>query len=68
MTSGRDMIFQPNTMDSPFMFWLIKEVFSSGQEAEEEMIPIGDREFFSLMTLVVGALGVYAVVFRLLRA
>lgn len=59
-----EMLLQRNHMQRPFVFWLIQELFSGDQPFEEELRPLGDREFYTWMAMIGGALLVYAVVFR----
>ncbi len=63
-----DMLPQRNQMEQPFVFWLIQELFSGDQLIEEEIRPLGDREFYTWMALIGGALLVYAVAFRVFAA
>ena len=66
MTSADDTMSATEQLGQPFLFWLIGEMFSEEQSQEEEIKPIGDREFYAWLTLIGGALMMYAVVFRLL--
>lgn len=58
------MFFQRNSAEQPFMFWLIQELFSKDESFEEETKPISDREFYTLMALIVGSLLAYGVIFH----
>ncbi len=58
------MFFQRNPAEQPFMFWLIQELFSKGDSLEEETKPIGDREFYTMIALIVGSLLAYGVIFH----
>ncbi len=58
------MLFQRNLAEQPFMFWLIQELFSDDDNFEEETKPINDREFYTMMALIVGSLLAYGVIFH----
>jgi len=58
------MFLQRNPAEQPFMFWLIQEMFSDGDSLEEETKPISNREFYTMMALIVGSLLAYGVIFH----
>ncbi len=60
------MSFNRNQTVEPFVFWLIQELFSGDESVPEEMLPISNREFYTWMGLIAGALLVYAAIFRIL--
>jgi hypothetical protein len=62
------MILQKNQLEEPFMFWLIRELFATDHGVEEELKPIGNREFYVWMVLLSAALLIYGAVFRLFSA
>ena len=59
------MFFQRNPAEQPFMFWLIHELFSQDENFEEELKPIRNVEFYTMLALILGSLLAYAVIFRL---
>jgi hypothetical protein len=68
---GVVMILQKNQIEQPFMFWLIRELFATEQgieEIEEEMKPIGNREFYTWMSVLFAALLVYGTIFKFFAA
>jgi len=60
------MFFQRNPAERPFLFWLIEELFSKDESLEAA--PITDREFYTMMALIVGSLLAYGVIFRSVAA
>ncbi|MGA9407680.1 MAG: hypothetical protein WBW71_11155 [Bacteroidota bacterium] len=62
------MILQKNQIEQPFMFRLVRELFSTDRTVEEELKPIGNREFYTWMGLLSAALLIYGAVFRLFAA
>jgi hypothetical protein len=58
------MFFQRNPAEQPFMFWLIQELFAKDEGLEEETMPISNREFYTMMALLVGSLLAYGVIFH----
>ncbi len=65
---GEVMILQKNQIEQPFMFWLVRELFSTDRTVEEELKPISNREFYTWMGLLSAALLIYGAVFRLFAA
>ena len=65
---GEIMILQKNQIEQPFMFWLIRELFATDQNVEEELKPISNREFYTWVGLLSAALLIYGAVFRLFAA
>lgn len=64
MTGGKNMYLKKNQIEGPFVFWLIQELFSGDESVPEETLPISNREFYTWMGLIAGALLVYATIFR----
>ncbi len=47
-------------LSQPFAFWLIQEFLSGEEETLEELTPIGDKEFYSILALLLAAVAVIA--------
>jgi len=58
------MFFQRNPAEQPIMFWLVQEMFSKDESIEEETKPVSDREFYTVMALILGSLMAYGVIFH----
>ena len=44
----------------PFVFSLLREVFFSVEDQREELQPVSDREFYSILTILVAGLATIA--------
>ena len=47
-------------ISEPFAFWLIREFLSDEEEGWEELKPIGNKEFYSILAMLVAAVAVIA--------
>jgi hypothetical protein len=47
-------------LSEPFAFWLIREFLSGEEESFDELKPIGGREFYSVLAMLLAAVAVIA--------
>jgi hypothetical protein len=46
------------SIQEPFAFWLIREFLTSEEDAAEELRPITNREFYSILAMLVAGVAV----------
>ncbi len=44
----------------PFLFSLIRDVLFSEEDQHEDLQPVGDREFYSILTILIAGLAIMA--------
>jgi hypothetical protein len=48
----------------PFAFWLTQQFLPIEDNSEEDIQPIGNREFFCIICIIAGVLGLLEIVFK----
>jgi hypothetical protein len=48
----------------PFLFQLIHQLFQAEEKESDEMQPVSDREFYSIMGVIIVALVVLKIIFH----
>ena len=56
---GEPMINR-QTVPEPFAFWLIREFLTSDEDASEDLKPIEDKEFYSMLGMLIAGVAVLA--------
>ncbi len=49
-----------HVLSQPFAFWLIQEFLSGDDEGLEELRPIGDKEFYAILAMLLAAVAAIA--------
>ncbi len=47
-------------ISEPFAFWLIREFLGGEEESFEELTPVSDKEFYSILAMLVAAIAAIA--------
>lgn len=48
------------SIQEPFAFWLIREFMASKEDASEDLRPISNREFYSILAMLVAGVAALA--------
>ena len=51
-------------LEEPFVFWLIRQYLPAIDDKEEDVQPINNREFYSIMSMIILALVVLDIIFH----
>lgn len=55
-----DELIRRHVVPEPFMFGLIREFFESDDDQFEDLQPIGSKEFYSILGLLLGGVAILA--------
>ena len=53
-------MINPHSVKEPFAFWLIREFLAADEDGSEELQPIDDKEFYSVLGLLVAGIAILA--------
>jgi hypothetical protein len=56
---GKPMIIR-QTVPEPFAFWLIREFLTSDEDKSEDLQPIDNKEFYSVLAMLIAGVAVLA--------
>jgi hypothetical protein len=51
-------------LEEPFAFWLVRQFLPAVEDQEEDVQPINNREFYSIMGMIVVVLLVLDIIFH----
>jgi hypothetical protein len=51
-------------LQEPFAFWLVRQVLPNIENQEEDIQPISNREFYSMMGMIIVVLAVLNIIFH----
>lgn len=54
-------MFNRQTVPEPFAFWLIREFLTSDEDELEDLRPMDNKEFFSVLAMLIAGIAVLAV-------
>ena len=51
-------------LTEPFFFWLVRQLLPAVENQEEDIQPISNREFYSIMSMIIVVLVVLGIIFH----
>jgi hypothetical protein len=51
-------------LQEPFAFWLVQQFLPAAKDLEEDVQPINNREFYSIMSMIVVVIVVLDIIFH----
>jgi hypothetical protein len=50
-------------LQEPFAFWLVRQFLIAEEDLKEDFEPISNREFFSILSMIIAALVILKIIF-----